>query len=91
MTMKTEAVMCNQLKLGRKKNNKFFYKQNRHWYRQNPDGTWSHKKPGITVRNFDTSGQVIYDPQECDRNYTAYGKEYDVFLGYYAVYPLSSS
>jgi len=62
-----------------------------HWYRQNPDGTWSHKMPGIAVKNVDTSNQTIYDPQECNRNYTAYGKEYDVFLGYYAVYPLSTS
>ena len=52
-----------------------------HWYRQNADGTWSHK-PGTTpVRNYDNSGDVIIDPQFCDRG------NYVNFLGYFAVTP----
>jgi len=41
-----------------------------HWYRQNPDGTWSHK-PGITqVTNLDASGNLIYNPKMADRDYS---------------------
>lgn len=52
------------------------------WYRQNPDGTWSHKPGYGAVTNQDASGNIIYDPQVCDlddgyHNYT--------FVGYYAV------
>ena len=39
-----------------------------HWYRQDADGTWSHK-PGLsTVTNLDASGQPISDPELADRN-----------------------
>ena len=42
------------------------YGEDYHWYRQNSDGTWSHK-PGITrVRNYDINGNIIYDPQYCE-------------------------
>ena len=40
-----------------------------HWYRQNPDGTWSHK-PGTgleniyNVSNTDSNGQLIIDPEK---------------------------
>ena len=52
-----------------------------HFWRQNEDGTWSHK-PGTTpVMNVDFSGNVIYDPMSCDR-----GKYY-IFLGYYEIGP----
>ena len=52
-----------------------------HWYRQNSDGTWSHK-PGTTeVTNLDAHGNIIFDPlYACsDTNY------YTHFAGYYAV------
>ncbi len=52
-----------------------------HWYRQNADGTWSHK-PGTTpVKNCDNSNEIILDPQFCDRG------KYENFLGYFAVTP----
>ena len=58
-----------------------------HWYRQNEDGTWSHK-PGLgPVTNLDASGNLIYDPQICDRSYN--NIDYSIFVGYYYVYPIS--
>lgn len=54
-----------------------------HWYRQNPDGTWSHKRGWSEVTNLDAFGEIIYDPQICNRNYNMY--DYAVFVGYYAV------
>ncbi len=38
-----------------------------HWYRQNPDGTWSHKPSGGDVRDYDFDGNPIYDPEFCNR------------------------
>jgi hypothetical protein len=38
-----------------------------HWYRQNPDGTWSHKPSNGEVRDFDFDGNPIYDPEFCNR------------------------
>ena len=58
-----------------------------HFYRQNPDGTWSHK-PGTTeVVNTDASGNVIHDPQYANRNYGTIN--YSIFIGYYKVTPLN--
>lgn len=54
-----------------------------HWYRQNPDGTWSHKRGGTDVIDYDASGEIIYDPQICDRDYGS--TNYSIFVGYYAV------
>lgn len=33
-----------------------------HWYRQNSDGTWSHKVGDHPVTNLDTDQVVIWDP-----------------------------
>lgn len=38
-----------------------------HWYRQNPDGSWSHKPSTGIVRNYDFDGNPIYDPEFCNR------------------------
>jgi hypothetical protein len=35
-----------------------------HWYRQDGDGTWSHKDGWRTVSNRDTEGRVILDPRQ---------------------------
>ena len=61
-----------------------------HWYRQNADGTWSHKPGQGPVTNLDASGEIIYDPQICNRDNDddGTGYSYDVFVGYYAVYSL---
>lgn len=50
-----------------------------HWYRQNPDGTWSHKPGYGEVMNKDFSGKTIYDPAESDTR--VYGNE----IRYYEV------
>jgi len=45
-----------------------------HWYRQNLNGTWSHKKGRAKVSKVDAKGKVIHNPQECNRGiYTEFG------------------
>ena len=58
-----------------------------HFYRQNPDRTWSHKlgKQG-KVTNLDALNNVIYDPETCEKQY-GYAN-YIYFIGYYAISPL---
>lgn len=53
-----------------------------HWYRQNPDGFWSHKPGNMNVRNVDEQGNSIIDPQ-----YAEWSKDYTKFVGYFAVTP----
>lgn len=43
-----------------------------HWYRQNKDGTWSHKPGKGAVRNFDLDGNPIMDPHYCNRRTNKY-------------------
>jgi len=50
-----------------------------HWYRQNPNGTWSHKMGTSPVADVDASGAQILDPQTANRG------EYTNFVGYFAV------
>lgn len=57
-----------------------------HWYRQNYDGTWSHKPSTEMVRDYDSNDQIIYNPQTCARQESA--RNYTDFIGYYAVTPL---
>lgn len=38
-----------------------------HWYRQNSDGTWSHKPASGAVRNYDYDGNPIIDPEYCNK------------------------
>lgn len=40
-----------------------------HFYRQNPDGTWSHKRGLTFVYNSDDKNNIIFEPEYCDRNY----------------------
>lgn len=52
-----------------------------HWYRKHREGFWAHK-PGVrSVRNVDNSGQIIYDPETCDR--TSGFPPYIEFCGYF--------
>lgn len=37
-----------------------------HWYRQNPDGSWSHKQGESDVTDKDNSGHLIMDPRTAD-------------------------
>ncbi len=55
-----------------------------HWYRQNSDGTWSHKPGGGCVRNHDYSNSLIYNPKFCDRRSDG-GLNYTTFCGFYQV------
>lgn len=59
-----------------------------HWYRQNPDGTWSHKSGQLAVTDIDASDNIIYDPETADRNYSY--ANYTVFAGYFKVTPLNN-
>ncbi|MFU0826528.1 MAG: Peptidase-C39-2 domain-containing protein [Lachnoclostridium sp.] len=54
-----------------------------HWYIQNRDGYWSHKRGLTEVSNLDASGKKISDPKSCDRNYGSLN--YSTFCGYYIV------
>jgi len=58
-----------------------------HWYRQNPNGTWSGKSGLTPVTDVDASGQVIWDPAAADRNYIPRGWDlnYTDFGGYFCV------
>ena len=52
-----------------------------HWWRKNADGTWYHKPGASPVRTVDASGNIIWDPRECDMGF------YSEFLGYFVVSP----
>jgi len=47
-----------------------------HWYRRCSDGFWAHKPGGTPARNTDNSGQIILDPENCNRG------PYTDFCGY---------
>ena len=53
-----------------------------HWYRQDADAGWSHKR-GLTAIDFrDASGNSIRNPQTANRNY-GNGLNYSTFSGWY--------
>lgn len=55
-----------------------------HWYRQDADAGWSHKR-GLTAIDFrDASGNSIRNPQTANRNY-GYGLDYSTFSGWYII------
>lgn len=54
-----------------------------HWYIQNSDGYWSHKRGQTEATNLDASGYRITDPQTCDRDYGSL--DYSTFCGYYII------
>jgi len=56
-----------------------YSKTDYHWYRQNIDGTWSHKVGQNEIRNYDKLGNTIYNPRECDRG------KYINFVGYFMI------
>lgn len=57
------------------------YSYDYHWYRQDSDGYWSHKPGTTAVKRTYNSGNLILDPETCDRG------PYVNFLGFYAVTP----
>jgi hypothetical protein len=62
-----------------------------HFYRQNPDGNWSHKPGTLKVTNKDSRENEILIPHYADRNYTKNRKKgdepikYSDFCGYYCI------
>src|SRR5260221_11610577 len=48
-----------------------------HWYREQRGGFWGHKPGGTAARNFDNSGNLVVDPETCDRD------GYTEFCGYF--------
>ncbi len=57
--------------------------QDYHWYRQNPDGSWSHKPGHTAVTDRDASGLPIWDPATANRDYGSIN--YTDFGGYFCV------
>ncbi len=55
--------------------------QDYHWYRQDSDGYWSHKRGRLPVTRYDADGNLIADPETCNRD------TYDIFLGFYMISP----
>tara|TARA_Y100001980_G_C14556542_1_gene348486 strand:- start:12572 stop:13315 length:744 start_codon:yes stop_codon:yes gene_type:complete len=67
-----------------------------HFYREDNDGSWSHKPGGNKATNLDASDNLINDPYSADRDYShkeytnddgelEYGKNYKIFCGYYSI------
>jgi RHS repeat-associated protein len=56
-----------------------------HWYRHNPDGTWSHKPGGTPATNVDASGNPITDPRTANRDAGPGAPNYTNWGGYFAV------
>lgn len=50
-----------------------------HFYRENPDGTWSHKTSRNDAINTDKDNKKIINPKTANRG------DYSVFVGYYAI------
>lgn len=66
--------------------------QDFHWYRQNPDGTWSHKLGSNPVTNTDAFGNIIYDPCTAEMDYSSKGgyKYYPGSVKFFAVSALNN-
>jgi hypothetical protein len=62
-----------------------------HFYRQNKDGTWSHKPGTLPVTNKDANGDLIHIPHFAARDYSDGDNEdedainYNDFCGYYCI------
>lgn len=56
-----------------------------HFYREDPDGFWSHKDGANKVKRFDAEGLPIWNPETAARNYRPRGSflNYKDFCGFY--------
>lgn len=54
-----------------------------HWYRQNSDGTWSHKITSTPASKYDHNEEIIFDPENCDRR--TLSNNYTQFIGFYQI------
>ena len=48
-----------------------------HFYRQDSDGTWSHKPGGTKAIRVDDAGNIIDNPVAANRNYERTTKKYN--------------
>ena len=46
-----------------------------HFYKQDPDGYWSHKDGATDAKRYDADGKLILDPKKANRHYK--GKKID--------------
>lgn len=58
-----------------------------HFYREDPDGFWSHKDGANKVKRYDAEGKPIVNPQTAARDYRPRGSflNYKDFCGFYCV------
>jgi len=58
-----------------------------HFYREDPDGYWSHKDGSNEVKRFDAEGKPIVNPETAARDYRPRGSflNYKDFCGFYCV------
>lgn len=55
-----------------------------HWYRQDPDGFWSHKDGSNPVKYHDALKRRIFNPKQASRNYGS-DLNYEDFCGFFCV------
>jgi len=55
-----------------------------HWYRQDPDGFWSHKDGSNPVKYHDALNRRIFNPKQASRNY-GNDLDYEDFCGFFCV------
>jgi hypothetical protein len=55
-----------------------------HWYRQDPDGFWSHKDGSNPVKYYDALKRRIFNPKQASRDYGS-DLNYDDFCGFFCV------
>jgi hypothetical protein len=58
-----------------------------HFYRQNPNGTFSHKEGQTPISSLDYGMKLIFDPQAADRRNSFVDANYTEFDGYYCITP----
>lgn len=56
-----------------------------HYWRQNPDGSYSHKQGSLPPTNLDANGKKIYSVEKANRIYPSL--KYSSFCGYFCVPP----
>lgn len=55
-----------------------------HWYRQDPDGFWSHKDGSNPVKYYDALKRRIFNPKQASRDYGS-DLNYEDFCGFFCV------
>ena len=62
-----------------------------HWYRQDYNGLWLHKRGTLDVESVDSDHMLIIDPEEAARDYSTldyeYNANYYTFVGFFSITP----